>query len=272
MSVRSPRSIDDAVSGVALAAGAANVIMQLSRPGVGYGVVESPVDSGKAILHPLKRSRTTFTYLAVALWGTEDERRTYRRAVNGSHVRIRSRDDSPVAYSAFDQDLQLWVAACLYRGLEDVHHAMYPDAGFRGDHGIYEACHVLGTTLQMRREMWPPDRDAFEIYWKDALGHVSIDAAVRGYLMALVDLSFMPAPIRRTLGPLHHFLTTGFLAPRFREEMHLAFTPADQRRFDRLMRGAGTVNALLPRTLRLFPANAYLAELRRRIRHGSPLV
>ena len=44
---------------------AANVIMQLSLPGVGYGVLESPVDSGNVYKHPFKRARTTGTYLAV---------------------------------------------------------------------------------------------------------------------------------------------------------------------------------------------------------------
>ena len=139
MSVIHPTVVDDAVFGAALAAGTANIIMQLSRPGVGHGVVESPVDSGKATLHPIKRARTTFTYLAVALWGTDVERKVYRNAVNGSHAQVRSTDASPVEYNAFDPDLQLWVAACLYRGLEDVHRAMFPDSNFRGEHGIYEA-------------------------------------------------------------------------------------------------------------------------------------
>jgi uncharacterized protein (DUF2236 family) len=36
--------------------------MQLSWPEVGYGVMESKVDSGNAMKHPYKRARTTFTY------------------------------------------------------------------------------------------------------------------------------------------------------------------------------------------------------------------
>ena len=53
--------------GVGLLAGGANVVMQLSRPGVGYGVVESRVESGRIDRHPIKRARTTFTYLAVSV-------------------------------------------------------------------------------------------------------------------------------------------------------------------------------------------------------------
>jgi uncharacterized protein (DUF2236 family) len=73
-------SFDDGLMGVALLAGPANVIMQLARPEVGYGVVESRVESGRTDLHPVKRARTTFTYLAVASRGTDEQKAAYRRA------------------------------------------------------------------------------------------------------------------------------------------------------------------------------------------------
>ena len=73
---------DDGLMGVALLAGPANVIMQLANPGVGYGVVESRVESGRTDLHPVKRARTTFTYLAVATRGSDAQKAAYRRAVN----------------------------------------------------------------------------------------------------------------------------------------------------------------------------------------------
>ena len=53
---------------------AANVIMQLASPAVGYGVVESPVDSGNVYKHPFKRARTTGTYLAEATLGADADR------------------------------------------------------------------------------------------------------------------------------------------------------------------------------------------------------
>ncbi len=272
MSVLRPRSVDDVVSGVALAAGTANVVMQLSWPEVGRGVVESTVDSGKATLHPIKRARTTFTYLAVATWGTDAERRAYRHAVNGSHRQVRSTASSPVAYDAFDPELQLWVAACLYRGLEDVHRAMYPDIEFRGEHGIYELGHRLGSTLQVKADRWPVDRDAFERYWDEGLERVSIDDAVRTYLTTLTDMSFLAAPVHRVMGPQHRFFTIGFLPQRFRDEMHFDWNAAQQRRFDRVLAGLGRVNRILPAPARKFPFNAYLADFRRRRRHGRALV
>ena len=78
--------VDDGLMGVALLAGPANVIMQLARPGVGYGVLESRVESGRVDRHPIKRARTTFTYLAVATKGTDAQKAAFRRAVNKAHA------------------------------------------------------------------------------------------------------------------------------------------------------------------------------------------
>lgn len=115
-----PAGLDDTMDGLGLAAGAANIIMQLSWPQVGYGVFESRVESGRLFDHPLKRTRTTLTYLAVAARGTDDEKRLFRDGVNKAHAQVRSTAASPVKYNAFDHELQLWVAACIYRGFEDV--------------------------------------------------------------------------------------------------------------------------------------------------------
>ena len=68
---RHPKRVVDLINPAAALAPAANVIMQLALPGVGYGVLESPVDSGNVYKHPFKRARTTGTYLAAAVYGTE---------------------------------------------------------------------------------------------------------------------------------------------------------------------------------------------------------
>ncbi|WP_120313397.1 oxygenase MpaB family protein, partial [Mycobacterium mantenii] len=67
---------------------AANVIMQLSLPGVGHGVLESPVDSGNVYKHPFKRARTTGTYLAAATIGTDYDRALICAAVDVVHRQV----------------------------------------------------------------------------------------------------------------------------------------------------------------------------------------
>ena len=49
-----PATTADAMDFWSFAAGAANVVMQLSLPGVGYGVVESKVESGNPDEAPLE--------------------------------------------------------------------------------------------------------------------------------------------------------------------------------------------------------------------------
>jgi uncharacterized protein (DUF2236 family) len=255
----------------AMLAGTANVIMQLSRPPVGYGVLESPVESGQVMRHPIKRFRTTFTYLAVALLGTDDERLAYRAAVDTVHRRVRSGPDSPVRYHAMDPDLQLWVAACLYWGTADLYTRMYGPLTEAQADELYGESTRFATTLQVRLSSWPADREAFERYWDDAMAEVSIDPPVREYLMKLVTRSYLPFPLNRT-DRFSTFVTTGFLPQRFRDEMGLTWTARDQRRFDTLLRRVGAVQRRMPGPLRRVPFNVLMWDLRLRMRLGRPLV
>src|SRR6476619_4429331 len=131
--------------------GMANVIMQLSWPGVGYGVMESKVEDGSALKHPVKRARTTYTYIAVALLGNDDDRKAFRKAVNRQHAQVRNDADSksPVAYSAMDPRLQLWVAACLYYGTVDFLERLHGPMDDATADAIYAYSARFGTTLQV---------------------------------------------------------------------------------------------------------------------------
>jgi uncharacterized protein (DUF2236 family) len=266
------RTDDRPMLGVALLAGTANVIMQLARPEVGYGVIESPVESGSVFRHPYKRTRTTLTYLVVAMRGSDEERRAYRMAVNRSHAQVKSGPDSPVQYDAFDPDLQLWVAACLYRGIEDTHEAFLGELDDVTRDELYAEASTLGTTLQVPEDLWPPDRASFEEYWQQSLEKVEIDDTVRGYLNDLIELRFAHQPLRSLMAPVHRFMTTGFLSPRFRQEMRLRWTPRQQRRFLRVTRTIGAIVQRLPRAVQEFPFNLYLCDVRARMRRGRRLV
>jgi uncharacterized protein (DUF2236 family) len=272
---RTPQ-LDDTLMGMALLLGPANVIMQLARPGVGYGVMESRVESGRIDLHPIKRARTTFTYLAVAMAGTDVQKEAFRRAVNHAHAQVYSLPDSPVEYNAFDPDLQLWVAACLYKGGVDFYRMFIGELDEQDADRHYREAEVLGTTLQVPAEMWPPDRAAFDRYWQQQLDKVHIDDSVREYLYPIAAGRIqgvpLPAVVRRQPEKLGLLITTGFLPQRFREEMHLPWDAAKQRRFDRLIAVLRTLNNMMPRFVRRFPFNVLLWDLDRRIKAGRPLV
>ncbi|MFH5227743.1 oxygenase MpaB family protein [Antrihabitans spumae] len=265
--------LDPYIYGVAaILGGTANVIMQLSSAPVGYGVVESTVDSGKVKKHPIKRARTTISYLSVALLGTDEERLRYREAVNTSHRPVHSGPNSPVKYNAFSPKLQLWVAACLYKGLEDTLLVMHGPVEPAALDQMYLHSARLATTLQVDRSMWPVDRVAFGEFWERSVEDISIDETVREYLYGLVMFDFLPLPIRVWLGPAQRFVVTGFLPQEFRDQMGLSWTARDQKIFDRSMGAIGAITRRLPGPLRKFPMNFYLADLRLRMRFDRPLV
>jgi uncharacterized protein (DUF2236 family) len=274
--VRRGAGIDDGLMGVALLAGPANVIMQLARPGVGYGVLESRVESGRVDLHPIKRARTTFTYLAVATQGSDEQKAAFRRAVNKAHAQVYSTDESPVAYNAFDEDLQMWVAACLYKGAVDVYRVFVGEMDEETADRHYTEGSALGTTLQVPEEMWPADRAAFDRYWQESMANVHIDDTVREYLYPIAVARMrgmkLPGPLQRWSESFSLLITTGFLPQRFRDEMQLSWDDRRQRRFDRLMTVLRTVNHVMPRFIRQFPFNVLLKDLDWRIRSGRPLV
>jgi uncharacterized protein (DUF2236 family) len=260
------------MSGLGLAPAGANVVMQLSRLPVGHGVAKSRVDSGALTRHPLKRTRTTLGYIAVSLLGDEEMREYVRREVNRQHRDVHSLEGDPVSYSAFDPELQLWVAACMYRGALDATTMMEGAPSPERVAEIYRHCSRFATTLQVTPDLWPASPADFEKYWQGALDHVAMDDTTRAYLRGFVRLSFLPKVWNLWLGPLHEFLTAGFLPETFRSELGLAWDERRQRRFESLCRAAVATHRVLPRVAREFPFNLVWWDTQRRYRRGRPFV
>ncbi|MDO3399293.1 oxygenase MpaB family protein [Mycolicibacterium neoaurum] len=262
----------DAIDFWSFAGAAANVIMQMARPEVGYGVAESRVPSGSLTVHPWKRARTTTQYLAVAILGTDEERAFYRTAVDVAHRQVRSNDASPLRYNAFDRELQLWVAACLFVGFEDTYQLLHGAMSPKQAETFYQSAKPLGTTLQVTADQWPPTRAAFDDYWNAACERIVIDEHIRDYLMALVDLKMINWPLRITFAPLLRFLTIGSLAPAFRDAMGFTWSVSQQRRFAKLFVSVAFVNRFIPRLVRHGGSHVLLADVRRRLRGKKALI
>lgn len=260
------------LDGIALMGGAANTILQLTRMPVGYGVMESKVDSGNIFKSPAKRTRTTLTYLAVAMLGTTEEKMAYRRAANTSHAQVRSEPGAKVAYNAFDPELQLWVAACLYWGFADMNARLWGPMSPEKAAEFYRLAEPLGTTLQVRPGMWPKDLDAFNAYWEAGLQQLEIDEPLRQHLTMLAEARFLPPWKQRLFGPVNRFFTIGFLPPPVRKLMRFEWTPAQQKRFDHLMGLIAAVNRRLPRRVRQRIFLRLMQDMRVRMDKGLPLV
>ncbi|WP_028463072.1 oxygenase MpaB family protein [Nocardia sp. 348MFTsu5.1] len=250
----------------------ANVIMQLANPAVGYGVARSKVENGRLDRHPIKRARTTGSYLAVAVFGNANDRKRFRQAVNRQHVQVRSDETSPVEYDAMNVDLQLWVAACLYYGWEDIYERVHgPLTGADRD-TFYQQGKVCGTTLQMPAQMWPPNREAFGEYWDRQAAEISISDEVREFLIGIANFDHAHPAIKKRYGPVKYRRTIGYLPPPFREAMRVPWTAADQKWFDGYVDGLVAAERRKPLWLSQLIFRVLLWDVRLRCRLGRPLV
>lgn len=234
---------------VALAA-TANVVMQLSNPGVGRGVAEADGQPGSLFADPRRRRRTTASFLSVAVLGSATERAAFRAAVNGSHAPVRSAAGASVAYSAFDPELQRWVGACLYRLFEEAREVVHgPLAGVERE-AFYRQGVIFGGMLQMPAGLWPGSRAEFEEYWADSVATAvagGMDDTVRSYLDRVIELEYLRRDVPEVAIRLRRWLVSGHLDPALRPLVGLSWQARDQRRLRRIHGGLGaTVRRLSP--------------------------
>lgn len=261
------------VDGVgAVLAGAANVALQLAWRPVARGVMESPVTSGSIFTHPIKRTRTTLTYLAVAMYGDDDVRGAYRLAVNESHRQVRSAPGAEVPYNAFDRGLQLWVASCLYFGARDMAQRMHGRLDADDEAALFEMGRRFGSTLQVPEDQWHADVAAFEEYWAHGMAAAAMDEDTARMLRALLEVRIMPFPVSLVLGPVVKFYNVGFLPPEIRDLLGLEWSGTQDLWHAASLRALGAALTPLPDALRAFPFNLLLADVALRRRLGRPLV
>ncbi len=273
---RRSADIRDAIGFWSFSGAIANVVMQLARPQIGNRVAESRVMPASSTKHLWKPVRATAQYLAIATLGTTADRAAYRAAhraaMNVAHRQVRSTDTSPIRYNVFDRHLQLWVAACLFVGLEDTYQLLHGTMSAEQAEQFYQSARPLGTTLQVRADQWPPTRSEFDDFWNAACERVVVDERNRDHLMALIDLKMIGWPLRVTFAPLLRFLTVGSLAPVFREAIGVTWSDSQQRRFENLFALVAFVNRFIPRFIRHGGSHVLLADVRRRVRLEKALI
>jgi uncharacterized protein (DUF2236 family) len=254
----------DQVSEAALLLGAGAAVMnQLAMLGVGLGVAEHST----TLERPVDRLRTTLTYVYGIALGTDEERRLLGRLVTRAHAPVRSEG----RYSAFDPDLQLWVAATLIEMGGRVFDLTFGPRSDEDAEGIYREAQVLGTALQVRPEAWPATQRGFEEYWAESLTRLSPDPTVQQYAAALLDRERAPW-LFTVLLPLQDLMTRGLVPRETRDALALSWTRRDQRRFDLFWTVFPPVYRRTPRILRTLPARLYLRDFRRRMAQSRRVI
>lgn len=234
-----------------LGAGAA-VAWQLALPGVGRGVARH----SQTLQRPLSRLRATMAYIYAVSLGTDADRAAIANHVNRAHRPVQGE-----GYSAFDRDLQLWVAATLYQGALQMHEWFVGPVPLASREPLYRLAWTFGRVLQVRDTQWPPNHQAFTQWWQAQQARLAVEPEVRDYLHALLDGRHAPWYLKPAL-PLQSFVTRALLPEHLRQLFALPWSGRDQRRWQRLQHWAPRLYWKLPAWLRHWPANHYLRKLR----------
>jgi uncharacterized protein (DUF2236 family) len=248
---------------VLLAGGGRAILLQIAHPAVGRGVAEH----SDFATRPLDRLHATMTYVYAVVYGSAEERAAVRRRVDRAHGPVHAAEGEP-GYSAFDPELQLWVAATLYDTAVQVYERVFgPLDGASADR-VYAEYAVLGTALQVPDGAWPANRADFAEYWQRMLGGLHVSDAARRVSRDL--LHPRAAPLWLTcLMPLARLATVGLLPESVRTGFGLRWRERDDRRLRRVFRVAGAVVPRLPARLRTVLRDRELRALRRSLVRGG---
>ncbi|MEV8212679.1 oxygenase MpaB family protein [Leifsonia sp. NPDC077715] len=251
---------DIASEALTLAGGGRALLLQIAHPAVGRGVVEHSDFATRL----MDRFDGTMLYLTASMFGTADELRAIRRIVNRAHAPVRGGGSPGAAYNAYDPDLQLWVAATLYQTMMELHRRVFGSLSDAQADAVYQDMTSALSNLQLSPDRWPATRDAFDAYWSELVGTLSVDADVLAVSQQILYPAAMPWWFRPS-APLLRLVTAGLLPGNVRAQFRLTWNERRQRRFDRLLRWTRIIYPRLPLRLRHLPRDRYLAKLRRTV-------
>ena len=258
--------------GVALAGGPAAILLQIAHPKVGQGVADHSTLRTRAI----SRAQYTQMYIYCMIFGTPDEKAAMKMYVDKAHSRVKGGEGKD-AYSAKDPELQLWVAATIYAAMVGMYELIYGPLPPAKAELVYQAFAVMGTSLQVTREMWPEDLKAFKLYWKDMIeNHLEVTPAARRVLHDVMHPTGLPLwakPMALAAMPLVRPITIEQLPPSTREQFGLKSTRTSRAIGGLFISGMSCVYPFTPRFIRTLPKTYSMRLMRKRMaRRGGQLI
>ena len=249
-----------------LAGGGRALLLQIAHPAVGRGVVEHSDFANRM----MDRFHGTMTFIYAATFATPEEFDAVRRRVNRAHAPVRGAAASggEPAYSAFDPELQLWVAATLYATMVDLNERIFGPPSPTSREELYREATRWGGGLQLGPQDWPATEAEFRDYWDETVRRLRVTDATRAVAGQILHPRGVPLWLRAAL-PDARIVTAGLLPPSVRDQFRLSWGPSAERRFERRMRWAAAVYPRLPQSLRNRPRDVYLHRLRRSLAEGT---
>lgn len=232
------------------------ILLQVAHPKVAQGVTEH----SRFAEAPLKRLQGTLDYVYATTLGTPEESERIADAVSRIHTYVKG-----PGYSALDPELQLWVAATLYKNAVHLYEAMLGPMPAAMREEFCRECAQFGTLLGCPEDMWPSSVAEFEKYWDHALASLAISEEAKRICRDVLYNRALPFYLR-PLQPVNRFVTTGLLPEHMRDEFGLVWDPRRERLFRFGARVARLAYPRVPRRVRRLPVTFYMQYFHRRFR------
>lgn len=195
-------------------------------------------------------------YIACLVFGTRDEKRTL--------LDLLARRQPPLKGSEYytrRPDVHLWIAATLYATATDFYQRIYGRVTLKTAEKAYGEysllCHVLG----IPRGIWPENRETFWKYWDERIETLQVTDHANEFAKDLMYRTEFPRWVQ-TFKPLLRVVTIEMLPPRIRDQYGLQSTMGTRGLYRSTMGFSVAVYPSLPKSVRSYPVQYYLKELR----------
>lgn len=133
----------------------------------------------------------------------------------------------------------------------------------------------MATALRVPPENWPSDREAFRLYWDDAVSKLEVTEEAKGVAKDVLEQKGLPWGLTWAYlslkAPVSRPLTIEMLPEYVRNKFGIPSTTYTRQMFKLITSVNAAVIPWLPVSVREFPKNYYMADMRKRIASGSRL-
>ncbi|HZN14039.1 MAG TPA: oxygenase MpaB family protein [Acidimicrobiales bacterium] len=224
------------------------LLLQLAHPSVAQGV-----DDHSDFQHnPFKRLQGTLEATYAVVFGDEALAAGVGRRIRWIHDHV-----TGPSYQANDPANLLWVHATLFDTALSCYERLVAPLSARDRETYYEEMTQVAAVFGCPRDAQPADLTAFERYFDEQVATLEVTDVGRALARDIVRPT-LPLQLHWPLAPalgLHRRAAIGLTPAPLREKFEFAWTAADQRRLDRVMRAARATFLVTPRVARVAPGH-----------------
>ncbi|PYH95896.1 hypothetical protein BO71DRAFT_397602 [Aspergillus ellipticus CBS 707.79] len=245
--------------GILFAGSGAALLLQAAFPGIRTTFDEANSQKMPGTVSNLATSlsdtlQAALSYIACLVFGTKEEK--WRL------LDLLQKDQPPLKYNLpSDPPTQLWITATVYTTATDFYQRIYGRVDFRTAEKAYAEFTTILTCLNVAKDVWPPTRNAFWEYWDGQIERLNVTAESHRVAKDLLERKDFPGWVS-AMRPLLRAITVEMLPPQLRELYGLKSSAKTRGLYRGAMGLSVAVYPALPASMRGYPLQFYLKELR----------